>query len=396
MPAVEDVPVDRLIANVTANKDHLTRSERARALGRLHLLAYLRHSRRLPVTYRNPSDRGTPAVIDNNISTCVTLRPGAEPPGHDDVCGTMTYYNSPRPEIPPLRGALPPPDRELALATDAYKTARAIDPGNLRTRIALAFVLVRAGRAGEALVELRFAAKAGLQAARSGTGDRRQFNEWNSGVVLREIVAELTPLARRPADVALALRLKQAAAKAPDVTIMTPILVPLTEDTDFAHLIDRHSPAAFDFTGQGLILRAGWPTPKAAWLVWDPQHRDRITSGFQLFGSATWVASWDNGYSPLGALDDNGDGRLTGPELDGLALWADADGDGISEPGEVVPVRQAGIAALRYDYAAMGPDGAVSPAGVTFADGRTAPTYDWTISSADLVRVRDTRTEPVP
>ena len=396
MPAVEEIPIDRLIANVTANRDHLTPSERTRALGRLHLLAYLRHSWRLPVTYRNPDDRGKPVVTDENISTCVTTGPGRPSARPDDACGVMTYYNSPRPEIPTLRGALPAPDRNLGLAIDAYRTARTIDPGNLRTRVALAFVLVCAGRTEEALAELRFAARAGLRATQSTRGGRRPFSEWNSGVVLREIVAELTPLARQPADIRLTLRLKHVAAKAPDVTFMTPILVPLSEDTDFAHLVDRHATAAFDFTGQGLIRRAGWPTPKAAWLVWDPQHRGKVTSGFQLFGSATWVATWDSGYSPLGALDDNGDGRLTGPELEGLALWADADGDGISEPGEVVPVRQAGVVALRYDFAAMGPDGSVSPAGVTFADGRAGPTYDWTISGADLVRVRDTRVEPAP
>ena len=67
-----------------------------------------------------------------------------------------------------------------------------------------------------------------------------------------------------------------------------------------------------------------------------------------------------------------------GAELRGLALWHDADSDGISEPGEVRPVTLHGIAALSYEY--QEGDGcafaAVSQRGARMQSGDVRPTYD--------------------
>jgi hypothetical protein len=49
---------------------------------------------------------------------------------------------------------------------------------------------------------------------------------------------------------------------------------------------------------------------------------------------------------PLAALDDDHDGILTGKELAGLALWRDANGNGVADPGEVKPLSAYGIVAL--------------------------------------------------
>jgi len=142
-------------------------------------------------------------------------------------------------------------------------------------------------------------------------------------------------------------------------------------------LVDRRSEVAFDFTGQGELLQLGWLNDNAAWLVWDPKERARVTSGFQLFGSVTWVASWDNGYLALGALDDDGDGRIAGDELRGLSLWHDANRNGASDIGEVKPVAAHKIVALDYAHMRASADAWVSETGVTFANGDTRPTYDW-------------------
>ena len=37
----------------------------------------------------------------------------------------------------------------------------------------------------------------------------------------------------------------------------------------------------------------------------------------------------------LALLDTNHDGKLSGKELDALALWFDKNRDGVSQPGEV-------------------------------------------------------------
>jgi hypothetical protein len=98
----------------------------------------------------------------------------------------------------------------------------------------------------------------------------------------------------------------------------------------------------------------------------------------------TFWAFWRNGYEAMAALDDNGDGRLLGHELRQLAIWKDANQNGLSEHGEVRPLSAYGVVALSCDYGAG--DGlltvAQSPAGVTFADGTTRPTYDVILRAA--------------
>ena len=74
-----------------------------------------------------------------------------------------------------------------------------------------------------------------------------------------------------------------------------------------------------------------------------------------------------------------GDGWLKGKELDGLAIWRDVNANGVSEPGEVRPLADWGIAALRC-RADAGPAApycaAQAKRGVVFRDGRSRPTFD--------------------
>jgi len=135
----------------------------------------------------------------------------------------------------------------------------------------------------------------------------------------------------------------------------------------------------FDVNGSGLGREWSWITPKAAWLVYDPKGEGNITSGRQLFGNVTFWMFWSDGYAPLAALDDNCDGTLTGQELANLALWHDANGNGVADPGEVKPLSAFGIVAVSYKWQTLvdHPDNiAFSPTGVTFQDGKTRPTYD--------------------
>ena len=69
----------------------------------------------------------------------------------------------------------------------------------------------------------------------------------------------------------------------------------------------------------------------------------------------TFWCFWENGYQALASLDDDGDGWLTGKELDGLAVWRDTNGNGVSEPGEVKTLSECGIAALRCRADAASP-----------------------------------------
>lgn len=155
------------------------------------------------------------------------------------------------------------------------------------------------------------------------------------------------------------------------------IVVPLT-DRGFDAMIDRNSPVAFDFAAAGERRAQGWLTPDAAWLVWDPNWRSDVRSGVDLVGARSWSASWSDGFEALRALDHNHDGELTGEELGGLALWRDLNGDGLSEPDEVMPVEAHGIVGLSTSGARTRPGLLTARAGVRFDNGVSRPLYDWT------------------
>jgi hypothetical protein len=383
MPAdrVRDVPIERLLANIERNAQGLTPAQQARAIGRLHLLAYLRQSEKLTVYRDRPGD-----VAEGNIGDCRTLDEQAIGKGtranwprakRGERCEARRYHIGPEQEIPyvedkPLRATA-----HLMAAIAAYERARELEPDNLRTRLALAFAYDRAGRLDAARAELRFVVRKGLERVPLTREPGKPQTEWELHVVLSEAVGHFTLIADNDADKRMIEELKHRLELAPPMMYITPILVPLVADAEIFSLIDLKSKVAFDFSGQGERMQLGWLTDKAAWLVWDPRHTGRINSGFQMFGTVTWIAFWENGYLPLGSLDDNGDGKIAGEELKGLALWRDANANGISDPGEVKPLTDYKITALSYSYARLGDTMWVALKGAEFADGSVRPTYDW-------------------
>lgn len=402
---VNDVPIERLIANVERNAQGLTPAQQARAIGRLHLLAYLRQSEKLPVYRDRPGD-----VAEGFIGDCKTLDeqavgkgtranwPKAKP---GEKCEARRNHLGPEREIPYVENKPLPATAHLAAAIAAYSRARDLEPENLRTRLALAFALDRAGRLDEARGELRFAVRRGLELvpdAPKATNNGRERTypvappstmDWELHVVLSEVVEHFSLIVDSESDRRLIATLRARLEATQPRMYVTPILVPLLANADVFSLIDLKSDVAFDFSGQGERMQLGWLTDKAAWLVWDPRHTGRIDSGFQMFGSVTWIAFWDNGYMPLGSLDDNGDGKLAGDELAGLALWRDANGNGISEPGEVKPLSDYKIVALHYSYARLSDTMWVAANGVEFADGSVRPTYDWLLHEPQVRPVRN-------
>jgi hypothetical protein len=111
----------------------------------------------------------------------------------------------------------------------------------------------------------------------------------------------------------------------------------------------------------------------------DHSRNGKITSALQMFGSVTFWMFWDNGYQALSSLDDNHDGELSSSELNGLALWHDINGNGISEPGEVRSLSSYGIVGLtcRADAGGNTPYAAAqSVSGVRFANGSIRPSFD--------------------
>jgi hypothetical protein len=163
-------------------------------------------------------------------------------------------------------------------------------------------------------------------------------------------------------------------------TYITPIIFSLDSRRPLSDLLGRQRRVWFDLDGDGEVELWPWVEPTTGILVWDPEGRGQITSGRQLFGSVTWWLLFRDGYHALDALDDDRDGWLSGPELGGLAVWFDRDGNGASDPGEVVPVATLEIERIAVRAQASEDGCPASPCGLWLSDGRIMPTYDWITS----------------
>jgi hypothetical protein len=90
----------------------------------------------------------------------------------------------------------------------------------------------------------------------------------------------------------------------------------------------------FDGSGDGILV----DTTKIG--------EDGSIDGSALFGDEG--GKYANGYEKLEQHDANGDGMISGEELEGLGLWVD-DGDAVLEDGEMLTAEEAGIASISTD-----------------------------------------------
>jgi hypothetical protein len=158
---------------------------------------------------------------------------------------------------------------------------------------------------------------------------------------------------------------------------VTPIIFPLAGQTSLEGLLAKDRYASFDLDGSGEVSLWPWIKSTTGMLAWDPQEAGHIQSGLQLFGSVTWWMFWKNGYQPLATLDNDRDGWLAGEELKGVAVWRDRNENGVSDPGEVVPVESIGILRIAAHAHAVQAGVPFNPQGIHLNNGTTVPTYDW-------------------
>lgn len=370
---VYEAPIDRALANVIA-MEGLDPAQRERLLGRLNLLAYARDDGAFTYLHENDLLNEAGSVL------CTEARPSRYGPpetpdnfGPDDRCAAFNFNLGPQDEVPEAAPSTPGVGARARLeaARGHYLRALELDENDLRARLGYAYVLDRLGRTDEARRELRCILRKGLPRL---AGEQ---SEWEDHAVLTEAAEHLSHLAAMRADRAKLQHLRERLEASRPIVYVTPIVVPLT-DQPFEQLIDRGSDVSFDFAGTGDARAQGWLTPDAAWLVWDPEWRGQVRSGFDLIGQRTWGVFWSDGFEALRALDDNRDGELTGAELGGLSLWRDENSNGVSDPGEVLPANVHGIAALSVRGQATRPGLMTALRGVRFDHGRTRPLYDWT------------------
>lgn len=195
-----------------------------------------------------------------------------------------------------------------------------------------------------------------------------------------------------PIRKAVAQSIVKAMEALPLCGAITPLVVPLDDAQCLSQSLDRDARIQFDFDGTGRAQSVEWITPQAAFLVWDPESTGRITSGRQFFGSATWWMFFEDGFKALASLDNDGNGLIERDELAGLALWRDGNGNGVSDPGEVVPVEEWGVRSLSCRADGRDTDGLSARAGVVFEIGGVAvarPMWDW-VTTPRVAAMRST------
>lgn len=108
----------------------------------------------------------------------------------------------------------------------------------------------------------------------------------------------------------------------------------------------------FDLFGNGSPIKTEWlkKGTQDGLLVADFNGDGKIDSGRELMrntGVNGEQHKYANGWDKLGKLfDKNGDGTVSGAELDGLMVWVDSNGDGISDPGELQSVASRGVSEI--------------------------------------------------
>jgi tetratricopeptide (TPR) repeat protein len=346
------VPIDRLTANLEREvKAHPSDVQTLVNLARVHAMAY--------------------ALKIDDFPTM---------PPQDKRGGTEVPYFPPGPRTPRTVRAAPSTEhaaqaaRHLDAATRHYAAAIELAPDNITALIGYGWVLQQGQQREQATAAYRRV----IQLAWPQDQKVRALMPYQE-FVTAEAIGYLIPLldpARDAAEIKDLLAKKQEMDAKPRA--ITPVAVPLGDNVGPDAIVDRRARVRFDADGSGLDREWTWITPRAGWLVYDADGRGTITSALQLFGTVTFWLFWRDGYDALGALDDDGDGRLEGVELRHLAIWHDRDSDGVADAGEVGSLAQHGIVSV--SCASEAGDGrrfaAVSPQGVRFADGRTRPTYD--------------------
>lgn len=357
-PELENVPVARLVANLERDLAADPRNADIHLrLARLYAMAYAANAEELPVTVLAGPDKRVKQEVWFGHEP--NLIPAQIPPGTARTEASKLY---------------------LKKSVTHYKTVVELEPTGLVGRIGHAWTLEQSGDRAGAVAEYRRV----IEQAWPKEQDAR-FAQLGQRFYTEEAARYLVPLLdpkRDAAEIASLTERQQRLARVPRP--ITPIAIPLSDRVAIKTIVDLDAVVPFDADGTGRQRGWTWITPEAGWLVYDAAGRGQITSALQWFGDSTFWAFWRNGYESLAALDDNGDGELRGPELRYLAIWRDANRNGRSEKGEVVPLARHGIEALSCRFEKG--DGifmaAWSRNGVRLTDGRTRPSYDVILRTA--------------
>jgi hypothetical protein len=133
----------------------------------------------------------------------------------------------------------------------------------------------------------------------------------------------------------------------------TPLILDLNHDS--VRTLGTEAGVQYDITGSGLRTSVGWSAPEDGFLVRDINHDGLINDGTEMFGEATVLANGEraqDGFEALSDLDTNQDGIINSQDqaFNSLAIWRDANTDGVTNAGELLTLAQHDIASLNLSY----------------------------------------------
>ena len=110
----------------------------------------------------------------------------------------------------------------------------------------------------------------------------------------------------------------------------------------------------FDHNGDGVKTGTGWVSADDGFIVLDRNGNGTIDTGAELFGVDTVKADGSlaaDGFDALSDLDSNGDAVFDAKDTEfaNVKIWQDLDQDGISDPGELTSLTEAGIVSIDLD-----------------------------------------------
>lgn len=133
--------------------------------------------------------------------------------------------------------------------------------------------------------------------------------------------------------------------------------------------------AFFDFHGDKFPVLMEWPGPNDGILC--QPNPDGTIDGRNLFGTAT---GFKDGFEALKVRDTNGDGKIRGEELKGLAVWTDLNSDARVQKGEVKSLAEHKISELSITHKKY--------AASFIKNGQAERMFDWWPQTYELNRVR--------
>jgi hypothetical protein len=133
---------------------------------------------------------------------------------------------------------------------------------------------------------------------------------------------------------------------------------PIVLDLDGNGVRSVRSGARFDLGGSGHSAKVAWVARGDALLARDRNGDGAITNGLELFGEMTPIPGRGiagDGFRALAAMDSDRDGDVDAQDAEWatLVVWRD-DGDGRSEPGELVSPADAGVARVMVEAVEVG------------------------------------------